>query len=329
MPEHTIRLRNLKTYSIKTRRSKIKTSDFAKVCTKKDSFGKFLSSLPDILAALNFKKIVKAIISARKKNKPVIFMLGAHVIKCGLNPLIIDLIKKKIITCVAINGAGMIHDFEIAFLGKTSEDVGESIKDGSFGMAKETAEYLNDAIKIGAQHNNGIGNSVGRMIREKNLPNKNLSILYNAREHNVPVTVHVAIGTDIIHMHPSFDGAQTGRATQKDFHILIEQVSALGNGGVVINIGSAVMLPEVFLKALSVARNLKYPVKNFVTANFDMVRQYRPLQNVVIRPTLTGGEGYDIVGHHEIMIPLLHRAIIESIRLRFRKKLHRRLASAD
>lgn len=307
-----IRIEKIKTYSIKARRSKVKMSDFAKVCAKKDSFGKFLSSLPDVLAASDFKKIVQAIISARRKNKPVIFMMGAHVIKCGLNPLIIDLIKKDIITLVALNGAGLIHDFEIAFLGRTSEDVGEAIKDGSFGMAEETAQYLNEAIKIGAKRDLGIGEAVGRMIKEKGLAFKNLSILYNAKDKNIPVTIHVAIGTDIIHMHPSFDGTSTGRATQKDFHRLIEEVSRLGNGGVVINIGSAVILPEVFLKALAVARNLKFGVKNFITANFDMIRHYRPMQNVIIRPMLTGGAGFDIAGHHEIMIPLLHRAIIEN-----------------
>lgn len=308
-----IDLNKLKTYPLKTRSSKVNMSEFARINTKGQKFSSFYNSLPSILAVNEFKAVVDSIIAARKKSKPVIFMLGAHVIKCGLNPLIIDLIKKDIVTSVALNGAGVVHDTEIAMAGSTSEDVALGLEDGSFGMAKETADFINNATKDAAKRNTGLGRAVGWAINKAGFKYRDLSILAAADKKGIAATVHVTIGADIIHQHPSCDGASLGKAALEDFHILISEVSGLGSGGVVLNIGSAVVLPEVFLKALNVARNLGYKARNFTTANFDMLPQYRPYQNVVRRPTMSGGRGISITGHHEIMIPLLHQAIIEKI----------------
>jgi len=307
-----LNFKKVKTYSIKKRKSKVNLKDFACVSSKGASFKDFYNSLPHILAAENLKRIGQAIISAYKNKKQVIFMLGAHVIKCGLSPLIINLMNKGVIKCICLNGAGIIHDFELAYAGVTSEDVSCALKDGSFGMAEETAQFLNNAITDGAKNGLGLGRSIGEAIRTANLPHKNLSILYNAVKNNIPVCVSVAIGTDIIHQHPSFDGAATGKASHKDFNLFVEQVSKLEKG-VVVNFGSAVILPEVFLKALNLARNLGSRVKNFTTANFDKIYHYRPAQNVVSRPTQGCGEGFYIIGHHEIMLPLLSQAIIEQL----------------
>lgn len=296
----------LKTYSLKSRKSKINVKDFSVLDFNKKEI---VSLFPDILAGKDFKQLVDDICSAYHKEKMVIFMLGAHVIKCGLSPFIIDLMKRGIIKTVALNGAGIIHDFEIAYCGNTSENVDKAIEDGSFGMAKETAEYLNRAIKKGKENNWGLGEAVGVMIKEEKLKYRKFSILYAGIEYNIPVTVHVAIGTDIIHMHPSCSGADTGELSLRDFQKFCEAVSKLEDG-VIINFGSAVILPEVFLKALSVVRNLGFNVKNFTSADFDMIKQYRAFTNVVKRPT-TEGKGFSFVGHHEIMFPLLYRAILE------------------
>ena len=308
-----IDLNKVRTYSIKKRFSKVKKDAFAKACSKKSGFGIFYKSLPDILKAKDFKAVVERIAIAQRRNKPVIFMMGAHVIKCGLSPLVIDLLKKKVISAVALNGAGIIHDFELAYQGKTSEDVGAALKSGSFGMSRETAEFLNNAVKEGVQDGLGIGESVGRAIAKAKCPYRRYSILYNCYNERVPVSVHVAIGTDIIHQHPSFDGASAGRGSQRDFLLLVQCVAGIGNGGVVLNFGSTVILPEVFLNALNLARNLGHKVHNFTTANFDMLYHYRPQVNVVARPTQDSGRGYHIIGHHELMLPLLHRAIIEQV----------------
>ena len=308
-----IDLAKLKTYPIDRRKSKIKHQDFAKAPSKERSFSDFIDSLPNILTGESFRKVVDAIVSARKKKKPVIAMMGSHVIKCGLNPVIIELIKKKIITAIALNGSGAIHDFEIALIGKTSEDVEEALEDGSFGMAKETALYINGAIGEAVEREIGAGKAIGQVIDEEKMCFKDLSLLYNCAKQEVVATVHIAVGTDIIHQHPSCDGANIGEASLRDFHSFIEVVSELGDGGVILNIGSSVILPEVFLKALNVARNLGHKVKNFTACNFDMIQHYRPYQNVVKRPIKSGGNGYTIVGHHEIMIPLLAQAIIEKL----------------
>jgi len=308
-----INIHKVKTYSIKGRYSKVKIGDFAKIPLKGKSFSRFFSILPKILRANDLNAVVDAVARAHKNKKAVILMCGAHVIKCGLNPIIIELLKKKVITCIALNGACIIHDFELAFQGKTSEDVGENLKDGKFGMGRETADFLNFAIRDGVADGLGLGESVAKKISDSKLPHKNLSLLYNAHKLGVPVCVHVAIGTDIIHQHSSFDGARTGEGSTRDFYQLAENIRGLNNGGVVLNFGSAVVLPEVFLKALNLARNLRFPVKDFVTANFDMIYHYRPSQNVVMRPVLAGGKGYYIIGHHEIMLPLLAQAVIERI----------------
>lgn len=315
MPEgkFEIDLSKLKTYPISKRKSKVRHQDFAKPPSKGSSFSDFYNSLPNILAGNSFREVVDAIISAYKNKKPVIAMVGSHVIKCGLNPVIIELIKKKIITAITLNGSGAIHDFEIALIGKTSEDVEEALEDGLFGMAKETALYLNGAIGEAVERDIGAGEAVGQLIEEERLPFKDLSLLYNCVKQNISATVHIAIGTDVIHQHPSCSGANLGEASLKDFYNFIKLVAGLGGGGVVLNIGSSVILPEVFLKAVNVARNLGYKVKDFTACNFDIINHYRPYYNVVKRPVKSGGAGYTIIGHHEIMIPFLAQAIIEKI----------------
>lgn len=306
-------LNKIKAYSISKRKSKVQMSDFAGAPARGRDFSTFYQSLPNTLRAKDLADIVNAIVRAHRQKKSVIFMAGAHVIKCGLNPVVIELIKKKIITCLALNGAGIIHDFEIAFQAKTSEDVAENLKSGKFGMGKEPADFLNNAIKEGVSEGLGLGDSVARKITWSKLRYKNLSILYNAYRYKVPVCVFVAIGTDIIHQHPSFDASLTGEGSYRDFHLLVGNVSRLNKGGVVLNFGSAVILPEVFLKALNLARNLGVTVKDFTSANFDMIHHYRPRENVVRRPVMTGGRGYYIIGHHEIMLPLLAQAVIENV----------------
>lgn len=308
-----INLNKIKTYSLKQRYSKVNLKDFAKPPLRGKNFLGFYNSLPNILRAKDIHAVVDAVVKAHKRNKAVIFMAGAHVIKCGLNPVSIELIKKKIITCICLNGAGIIHDFEVAFQGRTSEDVGESLKKGKFGMGRETAGFINDAVKEGVVNGLGLGDAVAKKISVSKLRYKNLSLLYNAYKYRLPVCVFVAIGTDIIHQHPSFDAALTGEGSLRDFKILVDNIRRINNGGVVLNFGSAVVLPEVFLKALNLARNLGYKVKDFVTANFDMIYHYRPQQNVVSRPVEAGGKGYYIVGHHEIMLPLLAQAIMEKV----------------
>lgn len=306
-----ININKVKTYSIKSRYSKVKAGDFAKILAKGASFKAFYASLPDILKARDLRAVVDAVVTARKKKKAVILMMGAHVIKCGLSPVIIELIRKKIITCTCLNGAGIIHDFEIAFQGKTSEDVAENLKNGKFGMGRETAEFLNKAVSDGSGEGLGLGYAVAKKISVSGLRYKNLSLIYKAYKNKIPVCVFAAIGTDIIHQHPSFNAALTGEASLRDFYTLVENIRALNNGGVVLNFGSAVILPEVFLKALNLSRNLGHKVRDFTAANFDMLHHYRPAQNVVSRPTSSGGNGYYIIGHHEIMLPLLAQAILE------------------
>ena len=312
MRRPTLQLSRLKTYSVKARPSKVRADELAQPLPKGATIAEFLDALPKILAAQEFRELADAILAAHRKRRPVIAMLGAHVIKCGLTPLLNDLIRRRVITAIAMNGAGIIHDFELAFVGKTSEDVASAIEDGSFGMARETAEYLNRAAKDGARRGRGLGESVGRMIADSDWPYQELSLLATAVQHDCPATIHVAIGTDIIHQHPSCDGAALGKTSLTDFRRLTQVVAAL-EGGVVLNLGSAVLLPEVFLKAVSVARNLGHRVRNFTAANLDMLRHYRPITNVLTRPLSLGGRGIQITGHHELLIPLLHAALIEGL----------------
>jgi hypothetical protein len=308
-----ININKVKTYSLRKRYSKVEIAHFAKPPVRGSSFLRFYDSLPKILKGKDIRAVVDTVVSARKKKKAVIFMSGAHVIKCGLNPVLIELLKKKIITCICLNGAGIIHDFEIALQGRTSEDVGESLKDGRFGMARETAAFINSAVTEGVREGFGLGYAVARKISESKLRYRNLSLLYNVYKYKVPVLVFVAIGTDIIHQHPSFNAALTGEGSLRDFYSLVENVSRLNRGGVILNFGSAVILPEVFLKALNLARNLGNKVEDFTTANFDMIYHYRPAQNVVTRPVMRSGKGYYIIGHHEIMLPVLAQAITEKL----------------
>jgi len=301
----------IKTYSIKGRESKVRTIDFAKPHRKGASFIDFFSSLPNVLASRHFKDIVAAVVQARKDERPVMLGMGAHAIKVGLNPVIIDLMERGIITSLSLNGAGIIHDFELALIGRTSEDVDKEILSGAFGMAEETGSMLNQAIQS-AGPAEGIGAAVGRMIQNGAFPYKEQSLLAAGRRLGVPVTVHVAIGTDIIHMHPSFDGRATGEAAHRDFLTFCSLVSDI-EGGVYINLGSAVLLPEIFLKAVTLCRNLGHSLHHFTTVNMDFVQHYRPNTNVVRRPTQGGGRGFALTGHHEIMLPLLAAAIIEEL----------------
>ncbi|MDD5428230.1 MAG: hypothetical protein PHI58_03215 [Candidatus Omnitrophica bacterium] len=312
MKRKRVDLVNIKTIPLNARKCKVTIQHFAKTGNKGDSFKDFYASLPDVLASQNLRALVDKIVGAYRAKKMVILMMGAHVIKCGLSPLVIDLMKRGVIKAVALNGAGIIHDTEIAMIGRTSEDVGEGIVDGSFGMAKETASFINGAINEGFQKGIGIGEALGAKIAKTKKPHRGLSILASGYELGVPVTVHVAIGTDIIHQHPSANGEAIGESSLLDFRNFIYSVGSL-EGGVAINFGSAVILPEVFLKAVTVARNLGSNLKVFTTANFDMISQYRPYQNILSRPTSSGGKGYNMIGHHEIMFPLLYRAIIEKI----------------
>ncbi|NWF99063.1 MAG: hypothetical protein HXY52_09070 [Nitrospirae bacterium] len=307
-----ISLNNVKTFSIKNRKSKVSLMSQASVFNKGQTFRAFIEKLPDILAARDFKSVVASIVSARNKNKHVVLGMGAHPIKVGLSPIIIDLMKKGVITALATNGACIIHDFELSFIGRTSEDVAKEILSGSFGMAKETGVYLNRAIKKGIKDGKGIGESVGEMIYKSNFRFKEKSLFANAFNMNIPATVHVAIGTDIIHMHSGTDGQAIGAGSFTDFKILASVVADL-EGGVYINFGSAVILPEVFLKALTLARNLGYKVENITTVNMDFIQHYRPSMNVLHRPTLNKGNSYALTGHHEIMFPLLAAAVIERI----------------
>jgi hypothetical protein len=299
----------IKSYSLKDRTSKVRINDFSRPHKKGGTFQDFFSSLPGILASQHFKDVVAAVVQARKDKRPVMLGMGAHSIKVGLSPVIIDLMERGIITSVALNGAGIIHDFELAFVGQTSEDVDREILSGAFGMAEETGSMLNQAI-TNAGVDEGIGSAVGKMIQAGEFPYKDKSLLAAGYRLGVPVTVHVAIGTDIIHMHPSFDGRATGAAAHRDFLAFCSLVSEL-EGGVYINLGSAVLLPEIFLKAVTLARNLGFRLQHFTTVNMDFVQHYRPNTNVVRRPTQGGGKGFAITGHHEIMFPLLAAAIIE------------------
>jgi deoxyhypusine synthase len=304
-----ISLKDIKTCKLKSRKSKVQLDKVGKPF-KRGSFSDFLSGLPDILAAKDFKAVVTAIINARKKDRPVILGMGAHPIKVGLSPIIIDLIENKMITAVAMNGACIVHDFEMSLIGHTSEDVDIELCRGTFGMAEETGRELNRAINDGVNKGHGIGKAVSEYILKSKANYKELSILAAAERLNVPATVHVAVGTDIIHMHPAADGKSIGEGSMRDFRLFSSVVSDL-KGGVYINLGSAVIMPEIFLKAIAVTRNLKYDVKNFTTVNMDFIQHYRTRENVLRRPVLSGGKSYALTGHHEIMFPLLAAAVME------------------
>jgi len=305
-------LNGVKTYSLRERESKVRLSDFGEPWRQGGDMRMWLRSLPRILAADTLRRIAERLVQATRSGKMVILAMGAHGIKVGLNPVILDLIERGVIQALAMNGACIIHDAELAMAGHTSEDVSAQLEEGRFGMAEETGQLLNDAIRDGAQKGIGLGRAVGAMLAGGSFPFRRHSLLARAYEQDIPVTVHVALGTDIIHGHPRADGAAIGKTSHLDFRIFAGLVSRL-EGGVFINLGSAVIMPEVFLKALSLARNLGHEVKNFTTVNMDFIRHYRPMANVVERPTREGGEGHHLVGHHEIMFPLLAAAVIEGL----------------
>ncbi len=302
----------IRTYPVAERANKVNAAAFARPHAAGGSVRAWLDGLPDFLAVQDLRKIVAAIVQAVRNGRPVVLMMGAHSIKVGLNPLFVDAMRRGILHAVAIHGAGAIHDFELCYQGETSEDVQRGLDDGSFGMVEETGRRMNAALADGVKRGLGAGRALGEAARAAQYPNLDLSILATAAELDLPVTVHIAIGTDIIHQHPTTDGAVLGEATYRDFQTFAAVCARL-EGGVVLNIGSAVIMPEGFLKALTIARNLGHKVERFTTATFDMTRHYRPTENVQRRPTALGGQGFYLVGHHELMIPLLFAAITEEL----------------
>ncbi len=302
----------LNTYSLNNRHSKVSVEDFARPVQAGMNISEFINCLPNQLSGADFPEFIRRVANTVQQQKTVIMGMGAHVIKVGLNPILIDLMERGIISSIALNGAGIIHDSEIAMVGRTSEDVAEVLGQGAFGAAKETGEFLNQAINHGAKKNTGMGETVGQALLDAGFSHNSQSILAQACKLNIPVTVHVAMGTDIIHIHPDADGAAIGKTSHIDFKIFSSLVSNLQDG-VYCNIGSAVLLPEVFLKALTVVRNLGHKVKNITTANFDFIRHYRPAVNVVHRPVLESGRGFNFTGHHELMIPLFAAALLDKL----------------
>ena len=308
-------LSRLRTVPIARRPSKVAAEEFAHPPASDRSFKAFLDALPDILVARDFRRVVSAIVQAARGQRGVVLMLGGHVVKTGLSPVIIELMRRKIVTHLAMNGSAAIHDYEVARFGATSEDVAAGLRDGTFGMADETGRGLNGAFAEGQKNRLGMGEAVGvALAGEPILANAELSLLLQAYRLGIPATVHAALGAEIIHQHPSADGAAIGDTSLRDFRRLAASLPSLHEGGVVLNVGSAVIMPEVFLKALTIARNLNEgrPV-GFTACDLDMQRHYRPRVNVVQRPILAGGEGYEITGHHEIMVPLLVWAVIEEL----------------
>jgi hypothetical protein len=303
----------LKTVPIAARGGKVKTADFARPYAKESGVAGWLGSLPKILAGDSFCAAVQALVAARSAGKPILWGMGGHVIKCGLAPILADLMRRGFATGFAMNGSTAIHDFEIAIAGHTSEDVEAALPDGRFGSAEETGREMNEAIAEGARNSLGIGEALGaRLARIADPAFAPYSLLAQAFENETPVTVHVAIGTDTPHTHPAADGAAIGAATHRDFRLFCSLVAELNGGGVYLNVGSAVVLPEVFLKAVSAVRNLGVPLADFTTVNLDFLQPYRPKVNVVERPhSKAGGRGIALTGHHELMVPLLAAALIE------------------
>ncbi len=304
-------LSGIHTYPLASRRSKANAADFAKPFAPGTGVRGLIDAMPSILAASDFKTVVTAMRAAHAGGRGIVWGLGAHVLKTGLSPILIDLMERGFVSAVATNGAGVIHDFEIAMSGSTSEDVDEALGPGRFGMAEETGRLLNTAINDGVKDGLGLGQAVARYLQKAAPSHAHLSIIAAAARLNVPVTVHVAIGTDIIHMHPAASGAALGEGSLRDFRYFVSNVARLEHG-VYLNCGSAVVLPEVFLKAVALARNQGRSLEGLTTVNLDFVRLYRPQTNVVSRPVAGYGKGYSLVGHHEIMIPLLAAALIDT-----------------
>lgn len=308
-------LSDIHTVPVARRPNKVRAEEFAHPPGDDRSFRAFLDALPDVLVARDFKRVVSAIANAKRRGRGVVLMIGGHVVKTGLAPLLIDLMRRGIATHIAMNGSAAIHDYEIARFGATSEDVAAGLKDGTFGMAEETGRGMNEAFVTGMEQGMGMGEAVALALEgEEDLAHPELSVLLAAHRLGVPATVHAAIGAEIIHQHPAANGAAIGDVSHRDFRRLAASLQSLDDGGVVLNLGSAVIMPEVFLKALTIARNLHHgKPQGFVSCDLDMQRHYRPRVNVVQRPTLQSGHGYEITGHHEIMVPLLVWAVVEEL----------------
>ena len=308
----------ISTYPLESRKSKVHSGMFGKPMDGAENVLGFITKLPHILAGESLRTLIRALLYARSSGKPIIWGLGGHVIKVGLGPIINDLMNAGFVTGIAMNGSAAIHDFEVALRGTTSEEVEEQIGEGRFGMARETGEYMNAAINAAAENSNGLGEGLGRFIAngsEKGIDFQHspMSILAESYARKIPVTVHVAIGTDIIHAHPQTSAKALGETTYHDFRLFCAMTRELDGGGVYLNVGSAVVLPEVFLKAVSVVRNLGHSLEEFTTANLDFIQHYRPTQNVLKRPTQNTGQSIALTGHHEIMIPLIAAALKGSI----------------
>ncbi|HEV8367443.1 MAG TPA: hypothetical protein VGQ39_05780 [Pyrinomonadaceae bacterium] len=307
-------LKDVKTYPLATRPSKVSLNDFAKPISAGASTGEFLSSLPNILAVQNLRQLVARMRHAKELHKPIIWGIGGHVIKTGLAPLLIDLMNQGFVTAVAANGSVLVHDAEIAMAGSTSEDVDSTLAEGVFGGAEETGQLINNAAVAATKEGIGLGEAMGRSLLALTPPHVDYSLLCATYKMKRPFTAHLTIGGDITHFHPNVDGAALGDATHTDFRLLAELVRHMNGGGVYLNIGSAVVLPEVFLKCVTVVRNLGHPLTDITTANFDFIQSYRPLTNVVRRPTEHGtGHGYSITGHHELTIPLFAAMLLDPI----------------
>ena len=315
---HPLTLGAVHTYPLASRKSKVSVRDFAKPLASNSSLTKFLNSLPSILAAEDLRQLLAAIHAARKQRRAILWGIGGHVIKVGLGPILIDLMQRGFVSGIAMNGAALVHDFEIALAGNTSEDVEAGLGVGQFGMAAETGQYINEMAKLSQRIRIGYGEAAGQFLSSGviDVQHADSSVLVAAYKHRIPVTIHLAIGTDIPHMHRAADGAALGAATHLDFRLFCALVEQMHPGGVYLNWGSAVLLPEVFLKAVSVVRNLGVPLRPITTANFDFIQHYRPLQNVVKRPTASGrgrsrpeSHGYAITGHHELLLPLVAAAL--------------------
>jgi arginine dihydrolase ArgZ-like protein len=310
-PYEEFDLSGVRTYPLASRQSKTRVEDFAKPYEAGVGLAGWIDRLPNILAGADFKAVVSRLRRARDEGGGIIWGFGAHVIKTGLAPVLIDLMQRGYVSALATNGAGLIHDFEIALSGGTSEDVDEALGPGRFGMAEETGRLLNEALESGVRRGLGIGEALGAWMLEQRPPHRAVSVTASAAALGIPLTVHVAIGTDITHMHPAASGAAIGEGSLRDFRYFVSNVARLERG-VYLNCGSAVVLPEVFLKAVALARNQGRPLTDLTTVNLDFVRLYRPQTNVVSRPTKGIGTGYSLVGHHELLMPLLAAALIES-----------------
>ena len=306
-----INLEKISTYELASRPSKVTIDDFAEPVTKDESLTDFLKKLPNILAVRSLREIASQIKRAKYLNKPVIWGIGGHVVKTGNSPIIIDLIKRGYVSAIAANGSVLVHDTEIALAGFTSEDVDATLGKGDFGAARETGEILNRAAVNASDDEIGLGEAMGREVSRQNPPNGESSLIYQAYKNKIPFTAHLTIGADIGHFHKNCDGAALGAASHTDFKLFCSIVKELNGGGVYLNFGSAVTMPEIFLKAVTVVRNLGFDLQDFTTANFDFIQHYRPMTNVVRRPTANGaGRGFSVTGHHEIMIPLLAAQIL-------------------